>query len=859
MVFGPRGVGKTMLAKFVVSSLPAKTHTVRLYGTGLSTAVAYGAWGVFLARLDNAAANSPLSIIQGIAELIVADADGREILLVVDDVGKIDSSSIAVLMHLVLSGTARLLVLARTTSELPEDLVWLLKDRQLDRMTLQNFTKAEVRELLTQGLGGRVAGAVVEFLHAASGGNPLILHALVHEEISRGRIVAYNNIWILDQELHAAPSSLLDDLVEARLSRESAEVRRGLEKMALIENAPLDLVIDALGSETVAELEILGFLHISPGERNYTSLVEPHIGETVRARMSPENKRLIYQELQSLVTIQPESLPEQELLIFGAWATEAGISLEPDTAIAAAKMAVKYFDPLLALKLTSLIDKDSVAGPHAAIVRSGAYSILADYSTAVKEMEASSAVAESRLEAEDYAQWVAAFCNSLLWVDGGPKRASTLIDSARDRLALKLSVESTEDDSQESRRRRVFDTLSLAKFHYQVHEGMFAESASGLEDAYRSTGDHEYRLESGSLLVTVWAATGRELDAIALAHEIERESKESQTSSRYGTSYTQGLIFALIWSGQWRKSVETVEVMLSHMRKSTEFHGGIAELGIGIAYTYAGRGVEAADILVVAAAQLERRDVYHCTRLAYAALAFAFAQVEDTAEAERYLIKAAAISAHTSWINEAVTKFFLLMARRWMDIPRATDKLIESAAEDQEAGRYTLAAMSLFGATVVNGQEKYLRQLAEVAAQRQGPMAQLTATLAIACLEKDPVQALAAAKLAEELDLAAVESRCAVVGLDLARQAGHTRLAREAVIRIDRLRETIPVMPLEPQTEGERLTQRERQVAKLAGRGLGNRAIAELMGVSVRTIEGHLYQVFSKFGIQARSELSQID
>jgi DNA-binding NarL/FixJ family response regulator len=156
----------------------------------------------------------------------------------------------------------------------------------------------------------------------------------------------------------------------------------------------------------------------------------------------------------------------------------------------------------------------------------------------------------------------------------------------------------------------------------------------------------------------------------------------------------------------------------------------------------------------------------------------------------------------------------------------------------------------------MDGQEKHLRQLIEVTAKRQGPMAQLTVTLANACLDKDPAQALTAAMLAQELDLAAVESRCAVTALDFARLAGQARLAREAETRIDRLRRTVPVMPLLPQTEGERLTQRERQVAKLAGRGLGNRAIAELMGVSVRTVEGHLYQVFSKLGISSRGELT---
>ncbi|MGA7204819.1 MAG: helix-turn-helix transcriptional regulator, partial [Specibacter sp.] len=115
-----------------------------------------------------------------------------------------------------------------------------------------------------------------------------------------------------------------------------------------------------------------------------------------------------------------------------------------------------------------------------------------------------------------------------------------------------------------------------------------------------------------------------------------------------------------------------------------------------------------------------------------------------------------------------------------------------------------------------------------------------------------------AAKLAEDLHLPAVESRCAVMALDFAREAGDSRRARAAQDCLDRLVLSIPVLPLAPQSEGVKLTQRELQVAKLASRGLGNRAIAEKMGVSVRTVEGHLYQVFAKLGITSRNELMQV-
>jgi DNA-binding NarL/FixJ family response regulator len=52
-----------------------------------------------------------------------------------------------------------------------------------------------------------------------------------------------------------------------------------------------------------------------------------------------------------------------------------------------------------------------------------------------------------------------------------------------------------------------------------------------------------------------------------------------------------------------------------------------------------------------------------------------------------------------------------------------------------------------------------------------------------------------------------------------------------------------------------RLTWREGQTVDLVAEGLSNRAIARRMGVSVRTIEGHLNHAFAKLGVQSRTEL----
>jgi DNA-binding CsgD family transcriptional regulator len=51
------------------------------------------------------------------------------------------------------------------------------------------------------------------------------------------------------------------------------------------------------------------------------------------------------------------------------------------------------------------------------------------------------------------------------------------------------------------------------------------------------------------------------------------------------------------------------------------------------------------------------------------------------------------------------------------------------------------------------------------------------------------------------------------------------------------------------------ITDREREIANLVTAGLSNRQIAEVLSVSVRTVEGHVYRIFAKLGIEHREQL----
>ena len=83
--------------------------------------------------------------------------------------------------------------------------------------------------------------------------------------------------------------------------------------------------------------------------------------------------------------------------------------------------------------------------------------------------------------------------------------------------------------------------------------------------------------------------------------------------------------------------------------------------------------------------------------------------------------------------------------------------------------------------------------------------------------------------------------------------AGDTVLSRQVSQQILKYALRYPTRPLPLHTVGE-LTVRELDILKLASTGMHNKDIALKMGLNLRTVKGHLAEIFSKLEVGSRTE-----
>ena len=175
-------------------------------------------------------------------------------------------------------------------------MVVLWKDYGAARIELGSLDGQAVEDLLLAVLGGPVDTVSLRQLAERSLGDPLFLHELVAGALENGSLREEGGVWRLHGPLQ--PNARLVELVATRLGHLSEPERHALELTALGEplaQPALDRLADA---EAIESLEKRGLI-ISrmDGRRLQVCPAHPVYGDVVRSGINPRRQRLLGREL----------------------------------------------------------------------------------------------------------------------------------------------------------------------------------------------------------------------------------------------------------------------------------------------------------------------------------------------------------------------------------------------------------------------------------------------------------------------------------------------------------------------------------------------------------------------------------
>ncbi len=205
------------------------------------------------------------------------------------------------------------------------------------------------------------------------------------------------------------------------------------------------------------------------------------------------------------------------------------------------------------------------------------------------------------------------------------------------------------------------------------------------------------------------------------------------------------------------------------------------------------------------------------------------------------------------------------LARAWVAanqgaVGEAITVLLSAAKKASAKGQFAAEVICLQTASQF-GDRSSAPRLRELEGIVEGPRVGVAARFSTALSDDDAAELAAVSEEFERMgDLVAAVDAAAQAALAYRRQ-GLRGSALGCATRADKLAEECGgawTPALRQASEPVPLTDREREIVMLIGEGLSNRAVAERLTLSVRTVESHIYRAMLKTGTTSRDELAAL-
>jgi DNA-binding CsgD family transcriptional regulator len=838
---GRAGVGKSHLIEHLARlAADEGFEVIRARATASSSELPLG---VFLPQLG-ATERFLTPMFTEIRDRILERADGRPILLCVDDVDRLDDASAVLIHQMVASGEAKLLATLRMGRLAPGEVLDLAQRGEVRRVEIGPMARDAAQAMAEHVLGGPLDASSHDRLWAATAGNALFIREVLLSAQENGKLQhTADGISLAELPLQ---SPRLVDAVKGRLAHLAPDLHEALVHLAFAEPCGTAELASVADTDALATLEAAELIETSLDQRRLSvRLSHPLYGEVLRASTPLMQRRA------TLATLARDlqatgARRRSDIVKLARLAVDGGVDVGVDLLVRAASLVYHNGDPVLcerigrkAFEISGRFD----AGWELAncLYQAGDLRAFRDHVPPWRAAAANDAqhLTVAMLEAQNE-----------FWYAGDMERAEAITTDA---------LAAYPEDVGEGGSARDELVANLALF-----VALAGDPARGWELA-------EPLLEYGPSAVLIRAAVG---GANALAHlgrvddAVEVLDRALETFGIIGieaTGMSQRVTAATraainCWRGDLAGAWADTEMAL---------HSAVSEFQISAAnyastglHILAGRPSKARPLMERAIEWYGRTNGGSTEyRWMLARLSLVHANAGDLELAERALVEFDADNSPGIVFDQEA------------EVARARIAYLRGFPEDARrilrTTQATVAGMGLLGGELMAAYElvrldrveEVAARMAELAPLVQGRLFATVAEHAAALLVGDVDRLGAVADTFTELGVLLFAAEAATHASEAARRGGDQRTATRWLSRAAELRAqcddgvaTTPIIDAGPVT----LTRREREIGMLAAQGLASREIGERLFISRRTAENHLAKVYDKLGVRTRAELARV-
>jgi DNA-binding CsgD family transcriptional regulator len=833
LVCGAAGVGKSRFAREALSAVASQGYETRwTVGTSSARTIPLGA---FTAWAPSGVTDT-VQLLQGVVESLTAVPSDTKVVVGVDDVHLLDDLSTFIVHQIVQQAAAKVILTVRDGAPMPAAIQELWTAGQFDRLDLKQLSLDETAALLSATLEGAVDSDAAQRLWKLTRGNVLYLRNIVEQEVADGRIVQDHGYWRWIGDPIMPPG--LVELIESRIGDLPTPVSDVIDVLAVGEPIELTALTGITNAAAVEEAETRGLITLEPAGRGIeVRVAHPLYGQVRRRRAAHSRLRRLRGLVASELAASNDRDDIRVVVHRATLSLDSDLTPDADLLVRAAHGAVWLADLPLADRLAEAATHAG-AGPEPNFVRAHALSWLG------RGEEAEAVLADiptSQLTDHDHARLAFLRSSNMLWALADPSRAKELIDAAS-RITPPHA--------------RTYIDAFLTIYWFAMDQPEAAVQASenlALEDI------PVVGAEIAWVRAQISADAGRTTEAVADADAGYAVATRTLDAPHMRFNIADAEVSALLLSGQ---VTDALDVAARTRHQAAHLPGAAQLLGAAVAgrATLGAGDLNSACLLLEQAA--EELSASHPVGWGYRyriPYATALAIRGSTEEA------AAALAA----LDKVRRRFRSLdheqsLAQAWVAagqgaLTEAITILLSAAERAGATGRFAAEVSCLQTATQF-GDRTSAARLHELESVVEGPRVSLAARFAAAIRDGDAVELSSVSEEFERMgDLVAAVDCAAHAALTYRRQDKRGS-ALACSTRADALADQCgAITPARRRaTETLPITDREAEVVMLMSEGLSNRAVAERLTLSVRTVESYIYRAMVKTGATSRDELAAL-